>query len=120
MIQQPPQETIEIQQDNDRTINVTWESYNSITNEWEAINLTGYTSVLTVRKSQTSTPIINIVVDTFAAPTTGVASFEITNDLTGLTGTYIYDLLLVSPTGEQLSTKVGTFKINYKVFNYEL
>ena len=120
MIQQPPQETIEIQQNNGLTLDVIWESYNYTTKEYDPITLTGYTSVLTVRKTENAVPIINIVVDTFAAPTTGIASFSITEDLTALAGRYQYDVLLVSPTGEPISTKVGTFIINSKVFKYDL
>lgn len=118
MIQQPPQETIEIQQENDRTINVTWEAYNETTENYDPINLTGYTSVFTVRKSRYADPIINLTVDTFDDPSTGVVSFEITDDLTGMDGKYWYDVLLISPTGEKLSTKVGEFIINYKIFKY--
>jgi len=118
MITQPEQERIEIQQENDRTINVTWESYNSTTEEYEPINITGYTSVFTVRRSRHAEPIINLTVDTFDDPTTGVVSFEITDDLTGMDGNYWYDVLLISPTGEKLSTRVGQFIINYKIFKY--
>jgi len=109
-------DTITIQEDNDRTINVTWESYNSTTEEYDPINLTGYTSVLTVRKSRNAVPIINLSVNAFDVPASGVASFDITNDLTGMDGTYVYDVLLVSPAGEQISTSIGKFIINYKVF----
>ena len=80
-----------------------------------AVDLTGATAVLTVKKSTNDATAVISKTGTHTTPTSGITSFSLLTTDTATAGRYVYDIQVTFSDGKILSSAVGDFLITEDV-----